>query len=76
MLYNEITGFDPDKQPQPVAGDLDKDGRCSVSDVILLQKWLLGLESQLPDWQAGDLNGDNALDVFDLALLKHTAVQR
>ena len=76
VLYNEITGFDPDKQPQPVAGDLDKDGRCSVSDVILLQKWLLGLESQLPDWQAGDLNDDSALDVFDLALLKHAAVQR
>ena len=39
-----------------VAGDVNADGSFNVSDLVLLQRWLLAkLDSELADWQAGDL---------------------
>ncbi|MBQ8078971.1 MAG: dockerin type I repeat-containing protein, partial [Oscillospiraceae bacterium] len=55
---------------EPVRGDLDADRECGVTDVILLQKWLLRA-GELPDAQSADLNADGTVDVFDLAMLKH-----
>ncbi len=54
-----------------VRGDVNADGVCSVTDLVLLQQWLLGVkDTVLPDWKAGDLSEDGLLDVFDLAMLK------
>ncbi|MBQ9696550.1 MAG: glycosyl hydrolase 53 family protein [Oscillospiraceae bacterium] len=55
---------------EPVRGDLNADRECGVTDVILLQKWLLRA-GELPDAQSADLNADGTVDVFDLAMLKH-----
>jgi hypothetical protein len=53
-------------------GDVNCDGEISISDVILLQKWLLtGSNVSLPCWKTADLNHDNAIDIFDLGLLKN-----
>lgn len=52
-------------------GDCNGDGEITVSDIILLQKWILGVkEVKFADWHAADLYSDNRLDVFDLVLLK------
>lgn len=52
-------------------GDCNGDGSFDVSDVVLLQKWLLAVpNTHLADWKAADLCDDNRLDVFDLCMMK------
>ena len=53
-----------------VQGDINGDGALSVSDAILLQKYLLTIETSLPNAQAADLNGDSKLNAVDFSLLK------
>lgn len=57
-----------------VRGDVNGDGKFSVADAVSLQKWLLGSETQLADWEAGDLDGNGKLDVFDLCIMKSELV--
>lgn len=54
----------------PVRGDVNADGTCDLADAVLLQKYLLTIETALPDWQAGDLDGNGRLNACDLTLLK------
>ena len=51
-------------------GDVNTDGERGVLDVVAVQKWLVGEESRLSDWEAADLNQDGKLNAIDLALLK------
>ena len=54
-----------------VAGDVNADGSFNVSDLVLLQSWLLAApDAELANWQAGDLCKDNRLDAFDLCLMR------
>lgn len=56
---------------QTIKGDINADGIFNVSDVVLLQKWLLAVpETHLADWKAGNFCEDDRLDVFDLCLMK------
>ena len=59
-----------------VAGDVNADGGFNVSDLILLQRWLLAApDAELANWQAGDLCADGRLDVFDLCLMRRMLVE-
>ena len=52
-------------------GDVNADGVFNVADVVLLQKWLLGVpDTKLANWKTGNFCSDNRLDVFDLCLMK------
>ena len=54
-----------------VSGDVNKDGTCDAGDVAALQQWLLAVPgASLMEGASADLNGDDCLDVFDLALMK------
>ncbi len=53
-----------------VAGDVNADGTCSAADVVMLQKFLLGMET-LTTADAADLTQDGVVNGFDLAALKH-----
>jgi len=54
---------------ESVRGDVNADGELNVSDLVLLQKWLLAVPgTKLADWKAADLCNDDRLDVFDFAL--------
>ncbi len=53
----------------PVRGDVNADGSFSVTDAVMLQKWLLRTGS-ITDWQAGDLCEDQQLNAFDLCIMK------
>lgn len=55
---------------ETVMHDVNADGKFSVLDIVLLQKWLLGMDVKLADVSAADCNSDGVIDVFDLALLK------
>lgn len=58
-----------------VKGDVNGDGKFNVSDVVLLQKWLLAVpDTRLVNWKAADLCEDERLDVFDLCLMKQQLV--
>ena len=58
-------------------GDVNNDGTFNVSDVVLLQKWLLAVPgTHLSNWKAADLCKDERLDVFDLCMMKRLLIQK
>ena len=58
-------------------GDVNDDGEFNVSDVVLLQKWLLAApDTHLANWKAVDFCNDNKLNVFDLCLMKRELIER
>ena len=57
--------------PEKIAGDVNADGEFSVADLVALQNWLLAKpDSDLADWEAGDLCKDQRIDVFDLIMMR------
>jgi hypothetical protein len=62
--------------PSFLMGDVNEDGSFGVSDVVLLQKWLLAVpDTHLANWKAADFCEDNKLDVFDLTLMKRALLE-
>lgn len=58
-----------------VKGDVNADGVFNISDVVIMQKWLLAVpDAKLADWKAGDLCEDDRLNVFDLCLMKRELI--
>lgn len=53
-----------------VKGDVNKDGTCTIADVVLIQRYLLAVDFTLPDWKAADLDGNGRLNAIDLTLAK------
>ena len=65
---------EPTNPPETIHGDLDEDGKSGVSDIVKLAKYLHhGEWSGNP--KKADLNGDNIVNVIDLALLKRKVLQ-
>ena len=56
-----------------LAGDVNGDSSVDVTDIITLQKYLLGIGT-LPQPETADLDADGQVDIFDLGLLKHAAL--
>ena len=58
-----------------ITGDANGDGEFNVSDVIILQKWLLAVpDTHFADWRAANFYPDDRLDVFDLCLMKRALI--
>lgn len=58
-------------------GDVNMDGAFNVSDVVLLQKWLLAVpDVTLANWKSADLCEDGTLNVFDLCMMKHELINK
>lgn len=63
--------------PETIKGDVNGDGKFNISDLVLLQKWLLAVpNTELADWKAGDLCEDGKLDVFDMVQMRKLLVQQ
>ena len=62
---------EPTTEPEPVKirGDVDANGVFELSDIIMMQKYLLGV-GELNDYDMGDMMEDGVLDIFDLGLMK------
>ncbi len=59
-----------------IADDVNTDGSFNLSDLVLLQRWLLAApDAELANRQAGDLCEDNRLDAFDLCLMRIMLVE-
>ena len=82
FTYNTDTGaiiniesLSLESNAHKVRGDVNSDGVFNISDVVLLQKWLIAApETNLADWQAGDLSEDGKLNVSDLCIMKHMLI--
>ena len=75
--YTESENITEPETPSQIKGDVNADGAFNISDVILLQKWLLAIpDTHLADWKAGDLCEDDRLDVFDLCLMKQKLIYK
>ena len=59
-----------------VIGDCNNDGQFSISDILMLQKWLLNDETELTNWQSADLDENGMIDVFDLCLMKQELINK
>ncbi len=60
-----------------IRGDVNADGRFSVEDVIMLQKWLIAVpDATLTDWQAGDMLENGIIDSFDLSIMKRELLSK
>lgn len=57
-------------------GDLNDDGEFNISDLVLLQKWLLSVpDTELANWRAADLCEDGKLDAFDMIEMRKLLIQ-
>lgn len=60
-----------DEVSDRLMGDVNADGKFNISDVVVLQKWILAIpDVNLADWKAADLNKNNRLDIADFCLMK------
>lgn len=76
LLNEKLTGATIQYQER-IIGDINADGAFTVSDVVLLQKWLLSVpDTQLADWKAADFNGDQTLNVFDLCQMRYNLLKQ
>lgn len=76
LLNEKLTGANIQYQER-IIGDVNADGAFTVSDVVLLQKWLLSVpDTQLADWKAADFNGDQILNVFDLCQMRYNLLKQ
>ncbi len=61
--------------PSQLKGDVNADGAFNISDVVLLQKWLLAVpDTHLADWKAGDMYEDDRLNASDLCIMKRELI--
>ena len=57
-------------------GDTDGDGKVSVTDIIKMQRYLLGDKLDAKGFRNSDLTRDGRVDGFDLALLKRSLLNK
>lgn len=57
-------------------GDVNKDGRINIADLVVLQKWLVGNGESLDCWQLADICDDNQIDVFDMVMLRKLITEK
>lgn len=71
MYANVYTAGDLPTDPERAYGDIDGDDAVTLTDLIALQRYLLTLDSfTVSQFQSADMNQDEAVDIYDLGLLK------
>lgn len=56
------------------SGDVNEDGTVNVTDIIALQKWLLGVDVHI-NFIAANCEPDELINAFDLAVLKRSFLE-
>ena len=57
-----------------IKGDVNADKQFNVTDLVMMQRWLLG-NGDLTNWKSGDLYEDDVINVFDLCLMKRLLIE-
>lgn len=79
VAFCAIEDYDPNnRENRTTPGDVDGNGVVSIADAVLLQKYLLGTETDAGKVNAknADLNKDSKLNAVDLTLLKQKLLKR
>ena len=50
--------------------DVNADGEFSVADLVALNDFIMNSGNSVVNWQAGDLNNDSILNIYDLVLMR------
>lgn len=67
----------PENVNMSIPGDVNADGTFNISDVVMMQKWLLAVSDiELANWKAADLCEDGKLNVFDLCVMKRMLISQ
>lgn len=72
-----IGGTEPDGTVPIVSagvGDLNKDGKITVSDIVLLQKFLVKQNVEIADKTAADVDKNGKVNIFDAIKLKRMII--
>lgn len=71
------TVFAVERIDETLVGDVNADGVFNMSDIVMMQKWLLAVpDTELTDSKAGDLSKDGVLNIFDLCFMKSELLKR
>lgn len=62
-------------EPPVVLGDVNADGKFSIADIIMLQKWLVNA-GEINDLKAGELSQDDKVNVVDLYIMKQMLLEQ
>ncbi len=63
--------------PPVIPGDVNSDGKVSIADAVLLQKYILGIEKLTSkQGEAADLCRDGVLDSFDMVLIRQMIIKQ
>ena len=66
----------PENIQETISGDVNKDGKFTVADIVMLNNWILRKHDvQLSDWKNGDLCADGIIDVFDLCIMRQLLIK-
>lgn len=58
-------------------GNINGDNEFNISDLVLLQKYLLGMpDTKISDWKQADLYSDGVLDIFDLCMMRKKLIEK
>ena len=74
VISSKITKVVPESS---LKGDIDADGKVTVKDIVLMNKYLHGKSTyQLENFVNADMNSDGAVNVYDMALLKKELLKK
>lgn len=59
-----------------IKGDVNSDGEFNISDLVLMQRWLLNDDVKLENWIMGDFCEDGVLDSSDLCLMRRALIKQ
>jgi hypothetical protein len=58
-----------------IKGDINSDGSVTITDAVLLQKYLLNAYTFTKEqWELADMTGDGKVNVFDLCVMKNKLI--
>ncbi len=69
LTLSQVMSVQANFEEGAVRGDVNADGEFNVSDLVMMQKWIV-CSGELNNWQAGDLCEDGIINSFDLAVMK------
>lgn len=62
--------------PVTIKGDINKDGKVGISDIVLIQKHLLGIAPlTVEQSESADMDGDKIIDSFDEVLIRKALIK-